>query len=100
MRDGPAGAPASRPHPGLLLLLLLLLLLGGLLRALGLARLEFRLVFVVRHVVPADPREAHLVDGALTVADPVLGIGVRLVRLGVVVPGDDVENRPRRDERR
>src|SRR4029078_1535766 len=48
-------------------------------------------VVVVRDV---NPRMAHLVDGAIAPADPLIRIGVRLVVPGVVVPGEQVEDRP------
>src|ERR1051326_4227451 len=44
-------------------------------------------------IIQADPREAHLVDGALAVTHPVLRIGIELVVVGVVVPGSNVNDR-------
>src|SRR5579864_5667041 len=61
----------------------------------------FSFVLFVGHIVPADPGEAHLVDGSATPgADPVLRVRVELVGRGVVVPGDDVQERARWDNRR
>src|SRR5215831_6971405 len=42
------------------------------------AGVELLLVLVVAHVVPGDPREPHLVDGALAAADPVARVGIAL----------------------
>src|SRR6266850_1819742 len=77
-----------------------LLLSGGRRRRLrAFARVELRFVFVVGHVVPANPREAHLIDRPVALADPVARIRVALAR-GVVVPADDVQYRARRINRR
>src|SRR4030095_1280051 len=77
--------------------LLLLACRGRFLCALSL--LQHRFVFLVRVVVPTDPREAHLVDGAIAAAHPVARIRIDLVRR-VVVPADDVQHRARRIDRR
>ena len=79
--------------------LLLLLLLGLTLRldAVGHALAELGdtlLVLSIRQVVDVHPGVRHLVDGAVAVADPLFGVGVVLVRLGVVVPGGDVDDLP------
>src|SRR6188474_1800356 len=58
------------------------------------------LVLGVVDVEQADPRKAHLVDSALAVADPVPRVRVVLVGGGVVVPRGDVDDRPRRENRR
>src|SRR5881394_2166521 len=70
----------SKLRPLLLLLRRVVRLHGG--GALLLLGLEV-LVVVIRDV---QPRVAHLVDGAVAVADPLIRIRVRLVRLRVVVP--------------
>src|SRR3989449_11133790 len=49
----------------------LLLSGGGRCSLRAFAHVELRLVFVVGHVVPANPRETHLVDRAVALADPV-----------------------------
>src|SRR5439155_3724856 len=53
------------------------------------------LVLRVVDVEDTHPREAHLVDRALAVADPVARVRVVLVRRRVVVPRGDVDDRPR-----
>ena len=45
----------------------------------------------VAEVRDVDPRVAHLVDGPVAPADPLIGIGVRSVAGRVVVPRDEVE---------
>src|SRR5437763_1784947 len=60
------------------------------------ALLEIRFVDVEQ----AHPREAHLVDRALAVADPVARVRVVLVRGRVVMPRGDVNHRARGQERR
>src|SRR5260221_288663 len=51
-------------------------------------------------VEQAHPREAHLVDRPLAVADPIARVRVVLVRRRIVVPGGDVNDRPCRQNRR
>src|SRR6476620_4617716 len=46
------------------------------------------LVLGVGQVVDVHPRVSHLIDRAVAIANPLVGIGVALVPLGVVVPGD------------
>src|SRR6185369_15709941 len=57
------------------------------------ARVERSLIFLVREVVPGNPRKPHLVDRPLPAAHPVARIGVALARR-VVVPRDHVEHGP------
>ena len=56
---------------------------------------DHRFVVVLFEIGPRDPREGHLVDRTLTVADPVARVGIALVRSGVVVPEDGVQHRAR-----
>src|SRR5206468_8545591 len=60
----------------------------------GAALGDFRLELLVVVVGDVDPGVAHLVDGAIAPADPLIGIGIRLVVLGVVIPREEVEDRP------
>src|SRR5690349_39736 len=61
-----------------------------------LPRVDALLVIRFVDVEQAHPREAHLVDRPLAVADPVARVGVVLVRRRVVVPRGDVDDRSRR----
>src|SRR3954470_514895 len=63
-----------------------------------LARLDALLVFPFVDVIETHPREAHFVDGPLTVADPVARIRVVLVGRRVVVPRGDMDDRPGRQD--
>src|SRR5688500_4911621 len=65
----------------------------------SLPRGQLLLIFLLRQIDPPDPREAHLVDRALTVADPVLRVRVSTGVARVVVPADDVHDRPGRNQR-
>src|SRR5436190_2084781 len=56
------------------------------------------LIFLFAEIDPADPRETHLVDRAVAVANPVLRIGIGAVGGRVVVPADDVNHRAGGDE--
>src|SRR5688572_26861090 len=51
-----------------------------------------RLVVVVFQIAPGHPRERHLVDRALAVADPVARIRITAVVGGVVVPQNRVQH--------
>src|SRR5438067_5371095 len=59
-----------------------------------LALLDQRFVLLVVQVGDIDPRVSHLVDRPIAVADPLIGIRIELVRLRVVMPGEDVNDRP------
>src|SRR3954463_6045132 len=69
---------------------LLILIRRGLTRAFPF--LQRALVFLVGVVVPTDPRQAHLVDRAVSAADPIARVRIDLVRR-VVVPTDHVQHR-------
>src|SRR3954463_12578653 len=65
-----------------------------------LPRLRARLILGLVDVEQAHPREAHFIDRALAVSTPVARVRVVLVGGGVVVPRGDVNDRPRRQNRR
>ena len=79
----------------LLRLLLLLIRKGGFLRGLSLCQLLY--VFLFGQVVPAEPRERHLVDGtpAAAAAGPVFRIRVVPEGFRVVMPANNVCHRAR-----
>src|SRR5438034_1540327 len=64
------------------------------------SRRDALLVIRLLDVEETHPREAHLVDRPLAVADPVARVRVVLVRRGVVVPRGDMDDRPRGQNRR
>src|ERR1700731_4914276 len=49
-------------------------------------------VILVADISDLDPGMRHLVHGALSVADPLLRIGVVRIVAGVVVPGSDLDD--------
>src|SRR5215204_6233783 len=67
---------------------------------LRLSRVEPLFVLRIVDVEQADPGEAHLVDRALAVANPVARVRVVLVGRRVVVPRGHVDDRSRRQNRR
>src|SRR5437660_4059786 len=62
--------------------------------------LEFFLVVLLGQVMEAHPGEAHVIDRTVAESDPVPRIGVVPVGGGVVVPADDMNDRPRGKHRR
>src|ERR1700686_752870 len=51
------------------------------------------LIVVIGDVSDVHPGVRHLVDGALTPADPLVGVGIVWVGGGVVMPGGNAEYR-------
>src|SRR6266851_3324883 len=62
--------------------------------------LELVLVVLIGQVMEAHPGEAHVIDRTVAESHPVPRIGVVPVSGGVVVPADDVNDRPRGKHRR
>src|SRR5262245_29160312 len=57
------------------------------------------LILGIAQVIDIHPRMRHLVDSAIAVADPLIGIGIVLVGSRVVVVGGDVDHRSLRERR-
>src|SRR6266508_351800 len=65
-----------------------------------LSRRHALLIVRLLEIEQADPRKAHLIDRALSVADPVPRVRVVLVRRRVVVPRRNVNDGAGRQQRR
>src|SRR5712692_8188633 len=98
----PTTSESANTKTALFILALFLMLLIVVRAGIHLLRplLEFFLVVLLGQVMEAHPGEAHVIDRTVAESDPVPWIGVVPVGGGVVVPADDMNDRPRGKHRR
>src|SRR5215475_12950894 len=62
------------------------------------ARFSFFFEILLRQVVQTDPRRSHFVDRSLSPCDLRIRIRIELICGGVVMPGNGMQNRSRRQQ--